>query len=273
MRTWRSALNKVTGTTLLSSLKTAASVAAVLYGAMFGALMAPANAQAPVAAPTQVPAPAPAGVPAAPAQAPVKPAVKAKPLDKPLWNSLTPSQKLALAPIADEWDQADGVRKQKWLEIANRFASMKPDEQARVHERMRDLFEMTPEERRVVRDNYIRAKKIGPTQKSEEWEKYQQLPEEKKKELADEAVRARAKKQVANLPPASQSNIKTVAPIRRTPPVASCAPGMVKNTATTAGAAACIPFAAAAAPVAPAAPANPSPAAAAPAPVTAPNAK
>ncbi|MDB5949503.1 MAG: hypothetical protein JWR65_1358, partial [Massilia sp.] len=154
MRTWRNALNKVTGTALLSSLKTAASVAAVL----FGALIAPANAQAPAAAPNTAPASAPAAVPAAPAPAPAKPAVNAKPLDKPLWNSLTPSQKIALAPIADEWDQADGVRKQKWLEIANRFASMKPDEQARVHERMRDLFKMSPEERRLVRDNYIRAK-------------------------------------------------------------------------------------------------------------------
>ncbi|MDB5918685.1 MAG: hypothetical protein JWR40_2919 [Massilia sp.] len=266
MRTWRNALNKVTGTALLSSLKTAASVAAVL----FGALIAPANAQAPAAAPNTAPASAPAAVPAAPAPAPAKPAVNAKPFDKPLWNSLTPSQKIALAPIADEWDQADGVRKQKWLEIANRFASMKPDEQARVHERMRDLFKMSPEERRLVRDNYIRAKKIGPTQKSEEWEKYQQLPEEKKKQLADEAVRARAKKQVANLPPASQSNVKTVAPIRRTPPVAGCAPGTVKNTAATAGAAACIPATAAATP---AAPVNPSPAAPVLAPAPAPNAK
>ena len=209
-RTSRSAVKKVTGNALLSSLKTVAVAAAVV---LCGALTAPASAQAPVAAPA-------------------KPAVKPKPLDKPLWASLTPAQKIALAPIADKWDPADSVRKQKWLEIANRFASMKPDEQARVHERMRDLFEMSPEERRVVRENYTRAKKIDPSQKSEQWEKYQQLPEEKKKQLAEEAASARTKKQVANLPSASQSNVRTVAPIKRAPPpLTGCAPGTVKNTA------------------------------------------
>ena len=208
-RTSRSAVNKVTGNALFSSLKTVAVAAAVV---LCSVLAIPAGAQAPVAA---------------------KPPVKAqKPLDKPLWASLTPSQKIALAPIADKWDPADSVRKQKWLEIANRFASMKPDEQARVHERMRDLFEMSPEERRVVRENYTRAKKIDPSQKSEQWEKYQQLPEEKKKQLAEEAASARTKKQVANLPSASQSNVRTVAPIKRMPPpLTGCAPGTVKNTA------------------------------------------
>lgn len=236
------------GNTLLSSLKTVAAAAAVV---LCGALTAPASAQAPVAAPA----------------APAKPAGKPKPLDKPLWASLTPAQKIALAPIADEWDQADGVRKHKWLEIANRFASMKPDEQARVHERMRDLFKMSPEERRVVRENYTRAKKIDPSQKSEQWEKYQQLPEEKKKQLADEAASARAKKQVANLPSASQSSVKTVAPIKRTPPpLTGCAPGTIKNTAAPTPP--CIPAPAAGVAVAPVT--TPSPAAPA-APV--PNAK
>ena len=262
MRTWRSALNKVAGTILFFSLKKSAAAALVLCAAF----MSTAGAQAPAVD-----------------QAPTKALVKPKPLDKPLWANLTPSQKIALAPIADEWDQADGVRKQKWLEIANRFASMKPDEQARVHARMRDLFKMSPEERRMVRENYTRAKKIGPTQKSEEWEKYQQLPEEKKKQLADEAS-ALAKKQVANLPSASQSNVKTVAPIKRTPPVGGCAPGTAINTAVaTAGAAPCIPAPATAIPAAPAAPIAPTapvtstapPIAPAPAtaPVPAPNAK
>ncbi|MBC7454747.1 MAG: DUF3106 domain-containing protein [Massilia sp.] len=182
--------------------------------------MVSASAQAPVAAPAAVP----------PKPAPAK--IAQKTLDKPLWSNLTRAQQTALAPIADEWDQADGVRKQKWLDIANRFASMKPDEQARVHARMRDLFKMTPEERRVVRENYTRAKKIDPSQKSEEWEKYQQLPDEKKKQLAEEAANARAKKQVANLPSPAQSSVKTVAPIKSTAPVlAECGPGTVKNSA------------------------------------------
>ena len=36
--------------------------------------------------------------------------------DKPLWRSLTPAQQVALQPLQAEWDQMDGVRKQKWLQ-------------------------------------------------------------------------------------------------------------------------------------------------------------
>jgi hypothetical protein len=209
-------------------------------------------------------------VPAAPAAAPAKaPAAKPAPqkaLDKPLWSTLSRPQQVALEPLAGEWDKMEGVRKQKWLEIANRFSSMKPDEQARVHERMRDWVKMTPEERRVVRENYTRTKKIDPSQKTQQWEQYQQLPEEQKKQLAAEAASARAKKQVANLPTRAQSSVKTVAPIQRHPaPAPACPAGTIKNTA--AATPPCVP--AAAAGTAPA-PVNPPPAAPA-APV--PNAK
>jgi hypothetical protein len=70
---------------------------------------------------------------------------------------------------------------------------------------------MTPEERRQVRQNVARAQKLDPSQKSTSWESYQQLSEEQKKELA---AKAAIKKQVANLPNAAQSKVKTVAPIK-----------------------------------------------------------
>jgi hypothetical protein len=238
--TWRSAVNKVAGDPLLSSLKTAAAAVAVV---LVGALAMSASAQAPVAAPAA----------SAPAKAQSTARSPQKALDKPLWSSLSRPQQVALEPLSTEWDHMEGVRKQKWLEIANRYSSMKPDEQARVHERMRDWVKMTPEERRVVRENYTRTKKIDPSQKSEQWEKYQQLPEEQKKQLAAEAASARAKKQVANLPSQAQSNVKTVAPIQRTPPaLVACAAGTVKNTAASTPP--CVPAPAAGTALAPASP-------------------
>lgn len=190
---------------------------------------------------------------------PAKPGATAKSpqkaLDKPLWHTLTHPQQVALEPLAGEWDKMDSLRKQKWLEIANRFSSMKPDEQQRVHERMRDWVKLTPEERRVARENYTRTKKIEPGQKTAQWEQYQQLPEEQKKKLAAEAA---TKKQVANLPSA-QSNLKTVAPIKQP---AACPAGTVKNAAASVPA--CVPVPAPApspAPInaAPGAPAVPAP--------------
>jgi hypothetical protein len=237
-RTWRSAVNKVTGNRLLSTLKAAAVLTAVV-------LAVSASAQAPVAPPVAVPPPA------TPAVNPVQ-----KPLEKPLWATLSRPQQVALEPLAAEWDRMEGVRKQKWLDIANRFASMKPDEQARVHERMREWVKLTPEQRRVARENYTLSKKIDATQKSEQWEKYQQLPEEQKKQLAAEAASARAKK-VTNLPSQAQANVKTVAPIKHAGPAAACPAGTVKNT--TAATPPCVPAPAAAAPVAPAPAAAPAP--------------
>ena len=147
--------------------------------ALAGASWVYANQDAPPAAPAAMPVPA---------LKPAAPAVPVKNAGKLQWASLSRAQQAALQPLAGEWNKLDAPRKQKWLDIANRFASMKPDEQARVHERMRDWIKLTPEQRRTVRENYTRAKKIDPGQKSAQWQQYQQLPEEQKKKLAAEAV-------------------------------------------------------------------------------------
>lgn len=134
---------------------------------------------------------------------------------KPLWIDLTPAQQQALAPLAGEWDKLDSFRKNKWLAIGNKYARMKPDEQQRVQERMRDWVKLTPEQRRIARESYARAKKLNADQKSAQWQQYQQLPEEQKKKLAADAA---SKKRVATLPSASaQSNHKTVPPIKSAP--------------------------------------------------------
>jgi hypothetical protein len=134
---------------------------------------------------------------------------------KPAWASLNPAQQQALAPLAGEWDQLELLRKQKWLEIANRFSSMKPEEQQRVQQRMRDWVKLTPEQRRVVRENYARSTRIDPGQKSAQWEQYQQLPEEQRKKLAADAP---ARKRVANLPSAAQSRTPLLPPIKSRAP-------------------------------------------------------
>ncbi len=150
-------------------------------------------------------------------------AAKAGPPAKPLWSALTPAQRLVLQPMAAEWDKLEGVRKQKWLEIANRYSSMKPDEQQRVQERMREWIKLTPTQRSLARENYARTKKIDKDQKNAKWEQYQQLPEEQRQKLAADAIQ---KKQVANLPPASQGELKHPPPIKpktSTPPAPGAA--------------------------------------------------
>ena len=103
------------------------------------------------------------------------------------------------------------LRRKKWLEISNKYATMKPDEQARVHERMRSWVKLTPEQRTEVRENFAKTTQIKPERKSAQWQQYQQLSEEQKKQLADEASK---KKSLTNIPPESQRQMKPLAPIR-----------------------------------------------------------
>jgi hypothetical protein len=147
--------------------------------------------------------------------------------DKPLWHSLTPAQQVALQPLQAEWDPMDGVRKQKWLQLANRFATLKPEEQERVHERMRAWAKLTPEQRELARETYTRTRKIAPEQKNATWESYQQLPEEQKKKLA---ASGSARKSPRVVP--SQASGKVVAPLGQG--ATSCPAGMVKNTVSAA---------------------------------------
>jgi Protein of unknown function (DUF3106) len=127
-------------------------------------------------------------------------AATAKLPSKPLWTELTPAQQQALTPLAVDWDKLDSNRKKKWLLLSAKFATLKPEEQQRMQENMRDWAKLTPEQRRVARESYFRAKKLDPDQKSAKWQQYQKLPEEQKKKLAADAE---SKKHVSNLPLAS----------------------------------------------------------------------
>lgn len=132
---------------------------------------------------------------------------------RPLWAELTPAQQRILAPLDKEWNSFPEVRKKKWLEIANRYAALKPDEQNRLQERMREWVKLTPEQRNQARENYAHATQVKPEQRSAQWQQYQQLSEEQKKQLAEQH-QVQKKKSLTNLSPESIKNPQIVAPIK-----------------------------------------------------------
>ncbi|WP_211172350.1 DUF3106 domain-containing protein [Massilia forsythiae] len=140
--------------------------------------------------------------------------------DKPYWRALTPAQQVALQPLQGEWDGMDGVRKQKWLQLASRFGAMRPEERERVHERMREWVKLTPEQRELARETYTRTRKIAPEQKNATWQSYQQLSNEQKEKLAASA----AGRAVPAVP--SQANAKVV-PLGQG--ASACPAGTVRN--------------------------------------------
>jgi hypothetical protein len=124
--------------------------------------------------------------------APAVDAVKAGPVAEaapraPSWARLTPDQRDALAPLAGDWDGFDPARKKKWLEIAARYKDLSPEGQQKMHERMPDLVRLTPEQRKTARENFKKAYALPPEKRRELTQQFQDLPEDKKRELAENA--------------------------------------------------------------------------------------
>lgn len=182
--------------------------------------------------------------PAPPASAPAVPKAEVR----PLWSELTPMQKDVLGPLAAQWPQFDSNHKAKWIAISNKYPSLSPEKQKKFKESIADWAKLTPEQHRMARENYVRAKKLDADQKAAQWQQYQQLPEEQKKKLAEDAA---AKKRIANLP-SLQAKSRTVEPLKA-PKKPAAPPAVAPRPVPNA------PAAPAAVPVT-----NPQPAAAAP---------
>ncbi|SCB25620.1 DUF3106 domain-containing protein [Cupriavidus alkaliphilus] len=144
-------------------------LAALLAGAAtcWALLPAPAQAQGASAAD---------GAPASQAAQPVS--------AKPAWADLSPVNQRILAPLQPLWDTLPELNRHKWLRIAARYPKYSPAEQARLQARMAEWVRMTPQQRRLARENYQITRSLPTEKKAEAWDKYQQLPEEQKKKLA-----------------------------------------------------------------------------------------
>jgi hypothetical protein len=221
-------MRKTTGTPVKATARFSriALALAVLAGGLSCAWTvaqnAPATAPAPSATPAAAPAPAASPAATAPvtgasgtatAPAAPPPPTPTNPPARALHASreqaglgqLSPTQHQALEPLSGEWPRMSELQKEKWLEIGKRYAKMKPEEQQRLHERMRDWVKLTPAERSAARTNYARAKKLDAEEKHEQWAKYQQLSEEQKK-LAE----SKLPKRVAKLPTSPSAAAPTI---------------------------------------------------------------
>ncbi|WP_321936845.1 DUF3106 domain-containing protein [Paraburkholderia sp. J8-2] len=125
------------------------------------------------------------------------------------WARLSEAQHVALAPFAVEWDRFSDERKRKWLKIAARYPKMSTEAQKRLHERMAEWVGMTPEQRRVARENYQVSKELPAQARQRAWKAYQQLPEEQKERLA--ASEHKRRPTVVSAPPSgNKSEIRDI---------------------------------------------------------------
>lgn len=107
------------------------------------------------------------------------------PRDKsPAWASLTADQQQVLAPLSGDWSKLAREQKIKWIGIAKRYPTMKPEEQKRAQGRMQRWAKLTPAQRWEAREQYRSIGKAAPNRREElrrYWAEYQALPPHEKR--------------------------------------------------------------------------------------------
>lgn len=107
----------------------------------------------------------------------------------PTWAELGEIDRNILSPLEPDWETLSTDMKQKWVGVAKKYEKLPATEQERLRSRMSEWSKLSPNERRVARENYLKNMNVTPEKKAEAWQAYQQLSPEEKKKLADEASR------------------------------------------------------------------------------------
>ncbi len=105
------------------------------------------------------------------------------------FSQLSPDEQRVLAPLHGEWESFSAQRKKKWRDVANRYPSLSAEEQQRLTTRMQGWERMTPEDRRVAREQLREMKKpdVRALEQREDlkrkWGEYRDLPPEQQQAL------------------------------------------------------------------------------------------
>ena len=93
---------------------------------------------------------------------------------QPDWAQLTSEQQQILAPLEIDWKNFEDRKRKKWLLLAKRYPTMKPEEQQRLQTQMKDWAKLTPEQRRIARENYKKLAKQPPEKREVVKQKWQE---------------------------------------------------------------------------------------------------
>ena len=160
----------------------------------------------------------------------------------PSWNSLTPTQKQALAPLQRDWTNIEPARRQKWLEVAALYPQMQEAERERLQARMSEWARMAPAERATARQQFQEVRRVPDEERKAHWQAYQSLTAEEREHLAQRAkpaARAEAAEAQARAVPQADANGSTSkrnivsAPAQTTPRVVNPGVQQARPGATT----------------------------------------
>jgi hypothetical protein len=83
------------------------------------------------------------------------------------WTTLTPMQKEALAPIAQQWDTLPDKQQKRLLATTKRYPKLSPNEKQLFLTRLTDWSKLTPEQRDRAREKYKAFSKLAPEKREE----------------------------------------------------------------------------------------------------------
>lgn len=105
------------------------------------------------------------------------------------WAGLSAPQRRALLPLAALWPTMEISNKERWMNVANRFGSLSPQEQQRMQERMTQWSKLPPQQRGEARLRFQQTRQLSPEERQKKWASYQALSAQERGELAQQARR------------------------------------------------------------------------------------
>ncbi len=103
------------------------------------------------------------------------------------FTSLSRAQQNTLEPLRPFWEDMSYVQKKKWLSVADQYAALSPLSQARIREKMQEWAKLTPQQRKLARENFTNVQSSGKSDKHNQWQEYQKLSPESKLILIERA--------------------------------------------------------------------------------------
>ncbi len=116
--------------------------------------------------------------------APTASANTKKPESSPTWQSLSASQKKALAPLQKLWPEISEAHKRKWLALSVNFSDRSDEEQFKMQARMKDWAKLTSQQRAQARLNFAEVQQVTVDERKTKWEAYQSLSSDERQELS-----------------------------------------------------------------------------------------
>jgi hypothetical protein len=105
----------------------------------------------------------------------------------PAWKTLSPEQREALAPLAPVWGEISSNRKRKWIALSANFKTLSPADKATLQGRMKEWASLSTADRNRARLNFSQTQELSSAEKKAQWEAYQSLSPERKRQLAAQA--------------------------------------------------------------------------------------